>query len=197
MAGSWFYLVRHGETNALGVALSGRGGAGLNLAGSAQVERLASAFAGMAVAGIFSSPQVRTQHTAAPIASRLALPVQMEPALDEIDFGAWTGRSFSDLSTASDWMRWNSLRSMAPAPGTETMLQAQARAAALLPRLHASRPGGSFILVSHADIVKSILALTLGMPIDLMQRLAIAPASRSTIVLDDHGVRVENINLLA
>ncbi len=143
---------------------------------------------------IYASPQHRTLQTAHAIGDILHLEVHAEAALDEVDFGSWTGQSFVALDGSPDWTRWNTHRSLAPAPGCETMLQAQARAAALLPRLHARQPGGSFVLVSHADILKSLLAFALGLPIDMMQRLEIAPASRSLLILNDAGVRVEFVN---
>jgi broad specificity phosphatase PhoE len=43
------------------------------------------------------------------------------------------------------------------------------------------------VLVSHADIIKAVLAHHLGMPLDTFQRLVIAPASSSTLVLPDGG----------
>ena len=132
--------------------------------------------------------------TANAIAAACSLPVNTEPALDEIDFGPWTGQSFAALSKRPDWTAWNTLRSLAPAPGHETMLQVQARAAALLPNLHASAPGQAFVLVSHADVVKSLLAFALGLPIDLMQRLEVSPASHSLLTLHDGSILVDYVN---
>ena len=190
MAHTSFHLIRHATTDALGITLSGRGGPGLNAEGHAQATRLGQGFAGQAITAIFSSPQTRTLQTA----QAIGLPVQQEPALDEVDFGPWTGQTFAALADRPDWSVWNACRSVAPAPGCETMLQVQARAAALLPRLHASGAGAAFVLVSHADVLKSILAFVLGMPIDMMQRLVISPASRSLVVLHDDGAAVEFVN---
>ncbi len=190
-----FFLVRHAATDALGIRLSGRSDVALNAAGVLQAARLARSFAGTPVTAILSSPQRRTQQTAGALAAELGRPVQAEAALDEIDFGPWTGETFASLVTRPAWLLWNTHRSLAPAPGSETMLQAQARAAALLPRLHAEQPGGTFVLVSHADILKAILAGLLGMPVDLMQRLEIAPASRSLVVMGSGRTRVEHMNL--
>ncbi len=195
MADSRFVLVRHALTDAVGKALSGRTpDVALNAEGLAQTSRLAVALRGKAFTAILSSPQLRAWQTAEAIAS--GAPVHAEPALDEIDFGPWTGQAFAALDGRSDWARWNTQRSLAPAPGVETMLQVQARAAALFTRLHADAPG-TYLLVSHADVLKALLAQMLGMPIDLMQRLDVAPASRSSIVLHEGGVTVEFINLQA
>ena len=189
-----FYLVRHASTDALGNTLSGRGPIPLNAHGRTEAAALATHFACKPITAIHSSPQPRTLQTARAIAQPLALPVHPEPALDEVDFGPWTGQTFANLQTRPDWRLWNTNRSLAPAPATETMLQAQSRAFSLLPRLHAATPGAVIILVTHADILKSILAATLGIPIDLMQRLEIAPASHSRVLFNSAGATVDCTN---
>ncbi len=194
MSRTRFLLIRHASTDGVGHALSGRTEIGLNGAGEAEAARLAESLAGTVADAIFSSPQLRTRQTAAAIGQVLGLDVRPDDALDEVDFGPWTGQSFASLDGRPDWALWNTQRSLAPAPGCETMLQVQARAAAMIVRLHA-HPGGRFILVSHADVLKSLLAWALGLPIDLMQRLEIAPASQSAFTLDDAGAHVEYVNL--
>ncbi len=190
-----FHLIRHASTDAVGRVLSGRTPIPLNAQGQAEAARLAESLASTAAHAIFSSPQARALQTAQAIGQVLGLPPQPDAALDEVDFGAWTGQAFSTLDGRPDWTLWNTHRSLAPPPGRETMLDVQARAAAMLVRLHAERPGGSFILVSHADVLRSVLAWALGLPVDLMQRLEVSPASRSLLVLGEAGARVECLNL--
>ncbi len=194
MPSTSFHLIRHASTDAVGTTLSGRTPIGLNAQGESEAARLAQSFAGASVQAIFTSPQARTRQTAHAIGQVLGLDAQPDAALDEVDFGPWTGQAFSALDGRADWIFWNTHRSLAPPPGTETMLQVQARAAAILARLHARHPGGNFILVSHADVLKSLLAWALGIPIDLMQRLQITPAARSALVLGEAGVLVEYVN---
>ena len=40
---------------------------------------------------LVTSPMVRTQETAAAVARRLGLPVEVDPAFAECDFGEWEG----------------------------------------------------------------------------------------------------------
>ncbi len=190
MAETVFYLVRHASTDGVGRVLSGRTPTPLNAAGEAEAARLAQSFAGINAQALLSSPQARTLQTARAIGGVTGLPVQQEAALDEVDFGLWTGQPFALLDGRPDWTLWNTHRSLAPPPGTETMLQVQARAARLL----AQHSGGAVILVSHADVLKSLLAWALGLPIDLMQRLEVSPASRSKMTLSDSGVQVNYVN---
>jgi len=44
--------------------------------------------------------------------------------------------------------------------------------------------------VSHADCIKVALASALGVPLDLFQRIVVAPCSISTVVYDSEGPTV-------
>ena len=190
-----FHLVRHGDYPLLNRVLAGRlPGHSLSDAGRAQAQSVARALAGEGVEAVVSSPLERALETAEPIAASLGLPITTDTDLNEIDFGAWTGMEFAALHADSEWQAWNRVRSCALVPGGETMLAAQARAMAAL-----SRHGGrrAVAMVSHADVIKAILAHALGAPIDLFGRIEIAPGSRSIVALDDDGPRVQGVNLPA
>ncbi len=190
------HLVRHGHTDALGRVLSGRAPhVGLSERGRTEAAAQAATLAGRNVSAVFSSPQPRTRQTAQAIGDAIGLSVQTEPALDEVDFGAWGGETFESLDARVGWQAWNRLRSLAPSPG-ETMLAVQARATALVQRLYESWPDGELVLVSHADVIRVLLAYLLGVPIDLMQRIAVSPAGRSVVVLSGAAILVEAVNLL-
>jgi probable phosphoglycerate mutase len=131
------------------------------------------------------------------IARRLQLDVIIEPDLDEIDFGAWTGWRFDVLHATREWQVFNQLRSAAQIPDGETMLQAQARAVTAIMRLRVRWGASELAVVSHGDVVKAVLAHFIGMPIDLMRRIEIAPASRSVLRLREMDVSVDGINLPA
>jgi probable phosphomutase (TIGR03848 family) len=190
-----FLLIRHGETDELGKALSGRRpGVGLNAAGRRQAEQLAARLAGDGIAAVYSGPLERVRETARPLAERLSLEVRAASELDEIDLGEWSGQSFEALARRDDWRRFNAVRSCTRAPGGELMLEAQARAVALLQRLCGERPGAAVAAVSHADVIKAVLAYYLGLPLDLAQRLEVSPASVSVLALEEWGPRVLCVN---
>ena len=181
------HLVRHAEHALLGRTLAGRmAGVGLNDAGRAQAARLA----GLHVDAVVSSPQQRAQETAA----AFGMPIQTDPAWDEVDFGAWSGMEFAQLDPDPAWQLWNTVRSTAPTPGGETMLAVQARAVAGLAALRAY---GDVVVVSHLDVLRAVLAHVLGMPLDFVFRLDLTPASRSVVTLWDGGARVDGLNLPA
>lgn len=174
-------------------------GVGLSPAGQAEAaaaaEALVVALAGRPVAALVSSPLQRARETAAPIAARLGLEVAVEPGFAEVDFGDWTGARFEALHGQPAWRAFNTFRGFAPIPGGETMLAVQARAVDALLRLRGAWPDAELVVVSHADVVKAILAHLLGVSLDLFRRIEVGPASRSTVVLYDEDAAVECINL--
>ena len=192
MTACTIHLVRHGEHGQVGQALSGRTpGIGLSDAGRLQAAALAVRLKGSGVGAVLSSPVQRARETAAPIAAALGVATVVEPGLEEIDFGAWSGQRFDALAAAPGWDAWNRARSLAATPGGETMLAVQARAVAALMR----QAGGAVVAVSHSDVIKAVLAFALGMPLDLLHRLEVAPGSRSVLVLGGDFARVEAVNL--
>ena len=195
------HLIRHGHTDALGHTLSGRcPGIGLSALGlreaAATARQMGKLMSGRRPSALLSSPRRRAQQTAAEIGTVLALPVRTEPALDEVEFGEWTAKDFATLDACDGWREWNTLRSLAPTPGGETMLAVQARIVTLVQRLCRDWPDHDVVLVSHSDVLKVLLAYLLGSPIDLMQRMEIAPASHSMVSMTGDTIRIEAVNLV-
>ncbi len=184
-------LVRHAEHALQGRALVGRTpGIGLAPAGRAQAVALAThpGLAGLDL--VQAGPLERAQQTAA----ALGRPVETAAALDEIDFGVWTGRTFAALADDPQWRLWNAARASARAPGGESMREVQARVVGHLERLAAERPDGRIALVSHGDVIKAAVAYLLGCSLDFILRFEVAPASISTIVVGDWGGKVVGLN---
>ena len=189
-----FCLVRHGAYALLDHALGGRADHELNEAGLAQAAHAARVIAARPVARVVSSPVRRAVQTAEPIAGARGLPVEIEPAFSEIDFAAWTGMRFDDLAQVPAWRAWNASRGTACVPGGESMLAVQARAMAEILRLCAAFPDGEVVVVSHADVIKAILAHVLGAPLDLLRRLQIDPGSMSRVAFAAGDARVLGVN---
>lgn len=186
-----FLLVRHATHGRVGTVLCGRmPGVTLGAEGRAEAERLAGHLAGRDIASVHTSPLERARATAEPIAARLGLEAEPCEELLELDFGEWTGRSFSSLEDDPRWRGWNAARSVSRPPGGETLLEAQVRVVRLLERLRATHAGGTVVLVSHGDVIKAGLLYCLGLPIDAHARIEIRPASISTVVVGDWGTKV-------
>jgi probable phosphoglycerate mutase len=189
------FFVRHAAHGLLGHVLAGRmAGVRLGEEGLRQADRLATRLARESVAAVCSSPLERALETAAPIARRLERDVQVAEALNEIDLGEWSGRSFDALDGDPQWRNWNAARSLTRAPKGETMLEVQARAVGFVERMRRAWPDSGVVLVSHADVIKAGLAYYLGLPLDSHARFEISPASLSALAVGDWGARVLVMN---
>ena len=184
-------LLRHGEHDEVGRVLSGRSEIALNAAGCAQAHAAAAALSHAPLVAIHSSPRRRCRQTAEPIATRL--PIEIAPALDEIDFSAFAGRSFAALERDPDWRRWNAERDRFRCPGGETMAEAIDRAALFLEDLS----GGSPVLcVTHCDIIRGLVVRALDLPIDRIFALPCDPGSITRIAVDGDQLRLVTLNAL-
>src|SRR5215208_4605580 len=130
------HLVRHAAHDRLDRVLCGRmPGVTLGTLGRAQAAALSERLAGESIGAVYASPLERARETAEPLAERSGLAVRVEAAFQELDFGAWSGRAFDDLSGDPLWTRWNTARSLTRPPGGETMWEAQARVVGGIERL--------------------------------------------------------------
>ncbi|HEV7291500.1 MAG TPA: histidine phosphatase family protein [Devosia sp.] len=191
-----FYLVRHAAHDNVGGFLAGRKpGVVLGKDGLAQAERLGQRMKRESFSTVYASPRERTQQTAAAITSACGTPpAQTSEALDEVDFGPWSGNAFDVLNKDPAWLAWNSTRSLARAAGGESMLDVQKRVIDFMLELARSNPDGRLVLVSHADVIKTAAGFVLGLPIDAWPRFDVGPASITTIVLGDWGAKLLKLN---
>jgi broad specificity phosphatase PhoE len=190
-----FFLVRHAAHDRLGRVLCGRmPGVTLGREGRAQGDALAARLAGEGLAAVYASPLERARETAEPIAARAGLAVEILPALDEIDFGSWAGRRFDELHEDPLWAGWNQARHVTRPPEGETALEAQARVLRGLEDLRTRHGEARLALVSHADVIKLVIAHALGLGADATRLFEIGPASVSVLVLGAWGAKVESLN---
>jgi probable phosphomutase (TIGR03848 family) len=192
-----FLLIRHALCDPVGRSIAGRQpGIHLNDRGMRQARWLAEWLKSSPLDGIYSSPLERALETAGPIAEIKGLPVQTAEGWNEIDFGEWTGRALVDLDSLPEWRRFNTFRSSATIPGGENMTQVLHRVLRELERLRALHPAPTthVAVVSHGDVLRTLVAHALGVPLDLFQRLEISPASVSTLEITDQGPRLLLLN---
>ena len=166
----------------------------LTPAGERQTEGLAGRLDGTRLDAVQTSPRQRAHRTAEVIASRTGAPLEVVDALDEIDFGDWTGMSFGDLEGQPLWRHWNDARASASPPRGESMAAAQARVAAHADGIARTRPGAQIALVSHSDILRALVAHYLGLPLDNLLRFEIDAASVSRIEVGARGGRILALN---
>jgi len=187
------FLVRHGLHSEIGQVLSGRSEIALSQEGERQALALAAMMADVPIASLHSSPRRRALATIAPLAAQRRLAVRQSAALDEIDFGAFTGRPFAALADDPAWARWNAQRGRARCPGGETMAEAVGRALAYLRSLSpADLPA---LCVTHCDIIRGVLADLDGRNLNRLFDIACDPGSVTTLRVDGSSIRPLSINV--
>lgn len=190
-----FLLIRHGETDAIGKLMAGwTPGWHLNRNGKEQAERLARRLANVQIRAVYTSPLERAIETAEPIARSRGLELQRMETIGEIRIGEWQGLTMGELDCRDDWRRFNTFRSGTRAPGGELMLETQTRMVRQLEELHARHPDDTVAVVSHGDPLRSAIAYYLGVPLDMVLRLEVSPASVSVLQLHGWGARVLAVN---
>ncbi|MDX1224106.1 histidine phosphatase family protein [Sinorhizobium medicae] len=191
-----FLLVRHAAHDNVGCYLAGRtGDVPLGAAGREQAQRLSARLSDQGIRAIYASPRKRTQQTAEAIAAVSDVSeVLTTEALDEVDFGEWSGKTFDVLDEDPHWRRWNAVRSLVRAPGGETMLDVQSRAVGLVAALAQRHGQEKIVLVSHADVIKTVVCHVLGLSADAWPRFDIAPASISVVAMGDWGAKILTLN---
>lgn len=189
-------FVRHGETATTGSVLPGRA-RGLHLAetGKARAEALAERLAVLErIDAVYASPLERARETARPIARKRGLKVVTDRGLLECDFGDWTGAALKELRKLPDWRTVQQYPSGFRFPNGESFSEMQSRMTTTVARLAAHHPGGTIVLVSHADPIKAAVAAALGSHLDLFQRIVISPCSVTTIAYGRLGPTVLTVN---
>jgi probable phosphoglycerate mutase len=146
---------------------------------------------------IYSSPLDRCLETVGPLAAQRGLPVEIEAGLVEVDYGGWQGADLRELSKLPEWSQVQHYPSVFRFPGGETLREVQSRAVGAVERLRTAHPNQVIALFSHGDIIRTVLAHYLGVPLDLFQRLAIATASVSVLGFFADRPMVLAVNYLA
>lgn len=188
-------LVRHGHTDAAGKRLTGRApGVHLNELGRRQAERLVERLEGVRIDAIVSSPLERCRETAAPLAKARGRAVDVGRAWIEVGYGEWTGRSISQLRRTKLWRRVMLAPSNVRFPGGESLLEVQGRAVDATLDIAARHARGTVVVVSHADVIRLLVAHVAGMHADHLQRLSIDTASITAVSISDGFPRLLTVN---
>ena len=181
-------LVRHGLTAGTGSVLTGRTpGIPLDDRGRDQAAALAARLAAVQLDAIVSSPLERCRQTAEAIASaRNGHPVAVheDGRLAEVQYGDWTGKPLKRLAKDPLWRVVQAHPSAVRFPGEdgESLPDVQHRAVRAVREWNARLgPRAVYLICSHGDVIKSVIADSLGMHLDLFQRIQVDPCSLSVI----------------
>jgi probable phosphoglycerate mutase len=181
-------LVRHGLTATTGQLLTGwTPGVGLDERGRAQAKALGERLVPVPLDAIVSSPLDRCRQTVEEIvaarAGHAAAPA-IDDRVGECKYGDWTGKPLQELAKDPLWPVVQAHPSAVrfPGPEGESMLDMQHRAVSAIREWNV-RLGqdATYLVCSHGDVIKAIVADSLGLHLDQCQRIVADPCSLTVI----------------
>ena len=180
-------LVRHGRTaaNAAGTLAGWTAGIDLDETGRTQAQALGERLLPVPLAAVVTSPLERCRQTAAAVlAGRGGTPEHVDDRFGEARYGDWTGRAIRDLAKDPLWRTVQSHPSAVtfPGPDGESMRAMQQRSVDAVREWNDRLgPDATWVAVSHADVIKAVLADALGLHLDQFQRIQVDPCSISVV----------------
>jgi probable phosphoglycerate mutase len=170
----------------------------LSKLGYGQSDDLVPKLLSLHVDQVYHSPLERCVETIAPFRKTFrqvnsrSVAVKPISALQEMNYGDWTGRSLNSLRKLRAWQHIQNRPESYKFPGGESFEDCAARVIKFIDSLPIE---GNFLLVTHGDIIRLALAHYLQMPMNHFQRIAIEPASISSIhKFADGHLRIGYIN---
>ncbi len=169
-------LTARGRTEALAVA-----------------KRIAAAFQ---PSHIYASPMGRCIETAAAIAKACGVAVKTCDDLNDIDYGAWTFKTFEEArkQNAVLFAAWFATPHLVRFPSGESLQDLAARVANALRMVLARHPDETIVLVGYDSVNRALLLELLDLPLTAYWRVAQEPCCLNEIDIAGETVCVRRIN---
>lgn len=156
----------------------------LNPRGQAQAHRLAALLRVRPLAALFSSPVARAMETAQILSSALRMPITVEQRVTEIGMGEWEGLFWKDVGDDLVKKNWYDNPAEARLPGGETLREAQVRAVAAVEQALARPATHPVLFVSHADVIRAVVAHYLGWNLRCIRQIRIDNGSLTGLAVN-------------
>jgi probable phosphoglycerate mutase len=188
-------LIRHGDTDYVDEALAGRIDSPLNLLGIQQSEAIANAIKHLPIQAIYTSPLIRTQQTAEPLAKLLNLEININHELNQVNFGKWQGMDFDELVQDPDWKLFRENPGSVKIPGGEDSSMVRERVSNAIHLLsHQYEEEEIIAIFSHGSIIRHTISYFIGLSVNNSNQIQIAPASISTLMVRERNGKLLHLN---
>lgn len=161
----------------------------LSADGARHAEQLGEILARRRLACVYLSPLRPARLTAAPIAEAAKAPLRLEDELQAIDLGARTGEPLAPFLAGDP----NADLVMGVEDG-EGLGDVAQRISRFLARVSAEHAGRSIVAVTHPEVVRAAVCLTLDLDLSRHTRLAMEPGGVTEILVGDWGCRLVGFN---
>jgi len=182
------YVARHGETswNAEN-RIQGRSDPGLSARGRAHSLELLDRIKHQPISTIYTSTLKRSFETAQPIADFLNLPIHKQPELDEMSFGMWEGKIFTDLNQLGkkEWEEFRANRFTYRKHGGENYSDVATRLKPFAERILRIHAEEEILVVGHRNANRMLIAMLVDYP--LQEALRIEQGHDCVYVIERNG----------
>jgi alpha-ribazole phosphatase len=169
-----FLLIRHMQPavhvrgrvcGRLDVSLSARGARG--------ARQLARTLDSIQLEALYTSPAQRALETADPLAEQHEITPTIDADLHEIDFGHFEGRTYDEIARRHPdlYHHWMEHPTLIHFPGGESYDDLRRRTLSASERIRAAYPGRTVAIVTHAGVIRTLIAHSLAMPPDALFRI--------------------------
>ncbi|RUM87597.1 MAG: alpha-ribazole phosphatase [Thermodesulfatator sp.] len=175
-------LFRHEETVNPEGRLYGQEDVPLSEKGRRRTEKLVERLASLSVCAVYGSDLSRSAYGAQRLAELTGAPLRLTPALREIDFGAWTGRTLTELLQIPEFRRRLSHPEALAPPGGETLEQLAHRALGVLSEIRRDFPSGLVVVFGHGGLNRALLCRLFEIPLQRFFSLEQRPGAANLLV---------------
>ncbi len=119
-----------------------------------------------------------------------------DPQLEEVRYGRWEGMTYDQLIKDKDYLEYRQEPIGRPTPGGETIHEVQRRGVAAINRAFGANPGRRILVVSHGDIIRTVLAHFMRLELEHFRRIRVDNAAFSAIEIAGDFAEVKFLNLL-
>ncbi len=189
-------VVRHGESapareDAEHPTKDGHSDPPLDPVGEAQAVKVADRLEHLEIAAIYATSLQRTQQTAAPLAERKGMTVQIEPDLREVYLGEWEGAKFRKNTAERHPLavqmflegRWDVI------PGAESTEALQERVRRGITKIATAHVNQRVVVVVHGGVIGTLMTMATGARGFSFIGADNASISQLIVSGDDWGVR--------
>jgi alpha-ribazole phosphatase/probable phosphoglycerate mutase len=190
--------MRHGETawNRDRRVMSHRP-IGLNSRGIDQCRNAAAALRAAGIVRIVSSPLARARESADIVAEAIGLAVEDDTGFCEVNFGHWEGETYDDLIGTPEFEAYVNDPVGTGPPGGESLGTVQQRGLEALERALAGRHDGPVLVVSHGDLIRSLLCHLVGVDLADYRRFTVDNCAVSALDLRNGWSRIRFVNVVS
>jgi broad specificity phosphatase PhoE len=184
------YFLRHGQTPASKEDMFCGSGLDPDLTeeGSQMAQAFADAYRTTSWRAVYASPLRRTVSTALPLCDALGLQLELRDDLKEIGYGAWEGKTRSEVERDhhDDYIEWQADPAWHAPTGGEPAVIIARRAQQTIEEITSRFDDGNVLVVSHKATIRIMLCALLGIDVGRFRYRLLCPVGSVSIVEMTH-----------